>query len=71
MWRTRRIAAGVAIALTTVLVGTAFALTEISFITGTIASYDFGGFGPGLPVPGIARFKRLRSRQASRFRGLP
>ena len=57
MSRKRRIAAGVVIALTTVLVGTAFALADISFITGTIASYDFGGFGPGFPVPGTVQIQ--------------
>ena len=55
MSRRRRIAAGVVVALTTVLVGTAFALSNISFITGTVASYDFGGFGPGYAVPGTVQ----------------
>ena len=50
MSRTRRIATGVVVTLTTMLVGTAFALSNISFTTGTVASYDFGGFGPGYPV---------------------
>ena len=53
----RRIAAVVVIALTTVLVGTALALSDISFVTGTIASYDFGGFGPGYPVPGTVQIQ--------------
>jgi len=57
MSRKRRIAAGVVLALTTVLVGTAFALADISFITGTTASYDFGGFGPGFPVPGTVQIQ--------------
>ena len=57
MSRRRRIAAGVVIALTTVLVGTAFALSDISFTTGTTASYDFGGFGPGYPVPGTVQIQ--------------
>ncbi len=57
MSRRRRIAAGVVVALTTVLVGTAFALSNISFITGTVASYDFGGFGPGYAVPGTVQIQ--------------
>jgi len=48
--RRQRIAAGVVVGLTTVLVGTAFALSNISFTTGTVGSYDFGSFGPGYPV---------------------
>lgn len=51
MSRKRRIATGVVVALTTVLVGTAFALTSTKFTIGTAASYDFGGFGPGHPIP--------------------
>jgi quercetin dioxygenase-like cupin family protein len=57
MSRKRRIAASVVIALTTVMVGTAFALADISFTTGTTASYDFGAFGPGYPVPGTVQIQ--------------
>ena len=57
MSRTRRIAAGVVIALTTVLVGTAVALSNISFVTGTTGNFDFGGFGPGFPVPGTVQIQ--------------
>jgi len=57
MSQKRRIAAGLVIALTTVLVGTAFALADISFTTGTTANYDFGGFGPGYPVPGTVQIQ--------------
>lgn len=57
MSRRRRIAAGVVLALTTVLVGTAFALSNISFTTGTTADFDFGGFGPGYPVPGTVQIQ--------------
>jgi quercetin dioxygenase-like cupin family protein len=63
MSRKRRIAAGVVIALTTVLVGTAFALEDISFITGTTASYDFGGFGPGFPIPGTVQIQAFTVAQ--------
>jgi len=50
-------ATGVVIALTTLLVGTAFALADISFNTGTTANYDFGSFGPGYPVPGTVQIQ--------------
>jgi len=38
--------------LVTALAGSAWALANISLNLGTVASYDFGGFGPGYPVPG-------------------
>ena len=57
MSRRRTIAAGVVIALTTVLVGTALALSNISFTTGTTAAFDFGSFGPGYPVPGTVQIQ--------------
>jgi len=57
MSRRRRIAAGVVIALTTVFVGTALALSNISFTTGTTASFDFGSFGPGYPIPGTVQIQ--------------
>ena len=42
----------VSMVLVTLLVGTALALSNISLRLGTVASYDFGGYGPGYPVPG-------------------
>jgi Cupin domain len=42
----------VGMVLVTLLVGTALALSNISLRLGTVASYDFGGYGPGYPVPG-------------------
>jgi hypothetical protein len=51
--RQRPIVAGTAIVVMGMLAGMAAAAPEnISFHTGTIASYDFGGFGPGYPVAG-------------------
>ncbi len=41
------------LALVTILAGTALALSNIIFKIGTVASYDFGGYGPGYPVPGL------------------
>jgi len=50
--RKAKVSAAVAIVLVTVLAGTAWALANIHLKLGTVASYDFGGFGPGYPVPG-------------------
>lgn len=36
----------------TVFAGTALAFSELFFTSGTIPSYDFGGYGPGYSVPG-------------------
>jgi len=47
----RKIAASTAIVLMGILAGTAAALSNFSFTIGTVARYDFGGFGPGYPVP--------------------
>lgn len=53
-WVSRKatVSAVVAIVLVTALAGTALALSNITLKLGTVASYDFGGFGPGYPVPG-------------------
>ena len=51
MSREGKIAAGTAIVLTCILAGTAAALSNTSFTIGTVANYDFGGFGPGYPIP--------------------
>jgi hypothetical protein len=60
MSRKVKIRLGIGIALVTLLVGTALAIQTVGFITGTIASYDFGGFGPGYPVPGTIQFQTFR-----------
>ena len=57
MSRKAKVAAGTVIALVTVLVGTALALSNISFRAGAVASYDFGSFGPGYPVPGTVQIQ--------------
>ena len=51
MSRKRKISVSIVIALVTVLTGTALALSSLSFNIGTVASYDFGGYGPGFPIP--------------------
>ena len=55
-----RISAVVLIGLVTVLVGTALALSNIALKLGTVASYDFGGYGPGYPVPGTIQIHAFK-----------
>src|SRR5262249_31273281 len=50
-----RVSAVLAIAFITVLAGTAWALSNVTLKLGTVASYDFGGFGPRYPVPGTVQ----------------
>jgi hypothetical protein len=58
--RKAMVAAAVAIAIVSVLAGTAWALSNITFKLGTVASYDFGGFGAGYPVPGTIQIHAFR-----------
>ena len=51
MIRKRKLIVGTLIGLMTVLVGSAFALSNIALLLGTIPAYDFGIAGPGYPVP--------------------
>ena len=60
MSRKRKIAAGVLISLVTLLVGAAFGLSNIALKLGTVASYDFGGYGPGYPVPGTIQIHAFK-----------
>jgi quercetin dioxygenase-like cupin family protein len=53
----RKIAVGTMVGFLTILVGTALALSSISFTTGAVASYDFGSFGPGYAVPGTIQIQ--------------
>ncbi len=57
MSRQRKIALSLVAVVVTVLTGTAVALATISFTLGTVASYDFGSFGPGYPVPATMQFE--------------
>jgi mannose-6-phosphate isomerase-like protein (cupin superfamily) len=59
MTRKRRISIGIVVALMTVLTDTAVALSSISFTTGSIASYDFGAFGPGFSVPATMQIQKF------------
>ena len=55
--RKGKVSVGLAIGLVTILAGTALALSNISLTLGTVASYDFGGFGPGYAVPGTIQIQ--------------
>jgi len=58
MSRKRKITAAIVVVLVATLVaGSALALTGIAFTIGTIASYDFGGFGPGHPTPATVQIQ--------------
>jgi hypothetical protein len=59
MSRKGKIVVGV-LALVTILAGTGLAISNILFKLGTIASYDFGGYGPGYPVPGTIQIQGFR-----------
>jgi len=59
MTRKTKISIGIVAALMVVLTGTALALSSISFTTGNIASYDFGGFGPGYPIPATVQIQKF------------
>lgn len=52
MSRKTRIIAVTAALLLLAMVGTALALSNFSLALGTVASYDFGAYGPGYAVPG-------------------
>jgi quercetin dioxygenase-like cupin family protein len=51
----KRIVVCVGISVLALLVGSAFALSNITLQLGTIPSYDFGTSGPGYPVPGTVQ----------------
>lgn len=57
MPRKARITVAIVIGVLAVLVGTAFALSNMRLILGTIPSYNFGKFGPGHPVPATVQFQ--------------
>jgi quercetin dioxygenase-like cupin family protein len=62
MFRRRKLAVCVVLALVTILAGTALAFSNIVFKLGTVASYDFGGYGPGYPVPGTIQIQGFRMK---------
>ena len=51
MTQKRKRTVAILVGLTTVLVGSAFALSNIALHLGTVPAYDFGLAGPGYPVP--------------------
>lgn len=55
VWRKLRIPA--ALALVTILAGSAVAIASAFLVTGTVDRYEFGGYGPGYAVPGTVQFQ--------------
>jgi hypothetical protein len=51
MTKKRKRTIGILVGLMTALVGSAFALSNIALLLGTVPAYDFGMAGPGYPVP--------------------
>jgi hypothetical protein len=51
MTRKRKLMISTLMVLVTILFGSAFALSNITLLLGTIPAYDFGVAGPGYPVP--------------------
>jgi hypothetical protein len=51
MTRKRKLAITTLICLMAVMVGSAFALSNIALLLGTVPAYDFGVSGPGYPIP--------------------
>lgn len=60
MARRGKISVGAVLSLVTIFVGAALALSSISLKLGTVASYDFGGYGPGYPVPALIQIQGIR-----------
>lgn len=52
----------IAVCASAVLATTAFAFAIILNFQGTVASYDFGGFGPGHPVPGTVEIQAFNMK---------
>jgi quercetin dioxygenase-like cupin family protein len=48
---------GLAVCVMAALSATAIAFSTIFTVQGTVASYDFGDFGPGNPVPGTVEIQ--------------
>lgn len=58
--RKAKVSAVLVTVLVTILAGTLLALSNIYLNLGTVASYDFGGYGPGYPVPGTIQIHAFR-----------
>jgi quercetin dioxygenase-like cupin family protein len=57
----------VVVSAVVLLVGTAVALSIMSTSEGTVASYDFGSFGPGFPVPGTVQIQTFNMKPGDVF----
>ncbi len=60
--RKGKLSVGLVLCLVTIFAGTALALSGIAFKIGTVASYDFGGYGPGYLVPGTIQIQAFAMR---------
>jgi hypothetical protein len=60
--RRGKISLAIAITLIVALAGTAFGVSNLLLQIGTISSYDFGGYGPGYPVPGSVQIQGFTIR---------
>jgi hypothetical protein len=51
MTRSQKRSIGILVGVVAVFVGSAFALSNVALLLGTVPAYDFGVSGPGYPVP--------------------
>src|SRR4051812_23996295 len=57
----------VVVSAVVLLIGTAAALSVMSTYEGNVASYDFGSFGPGFPVPGTVQIQTFNMKPGDVF----
>jgi quercetin dioxygenase-like cupin family protein len=62
MTRNRKRTIGILVVLITVVVGSAFALSNVALLLGTVPAYDFGISGPGYPVPATVQIHAFTVR---------
>ena len=62
MTRQRKRTIGILAGLMTVVIGSAFALSNVVLLLGTVPAYDFGVSGPGYPVPGMVQIHAFTMR---------
>jgi hypothetical protein len=62
MTRKRKLAIATLICLMAVMVGSAFALSNIALLLGTVPAYDFGVSGPGYPIPATVQIHAFTMR---------
>jgi len=57
----------VVVSAVVLLIGSAAALSIMSTYEGNVASYDFGSFGPGFPVPGTVQIQTFNMKPGDVF----